>query len=141
MPMHLLIVLPRKHRLGRHRAVEIAELAEEPLLVLQSKFASRAWFEAACRAARIQPRLLLESAVPQTLVALAARGHGIAILPSNVTVLRGAVVALPLLRRAASIGRWQVVAWDPQRFLAPYAKAFTDELVPKFVLPGDSNLE
>ena len=42
MPMHLLLVLPRKHRLGRHRAVEIAELAEEPLLVLQSKFASRA---------------------------------------------------------------------------------------------------
>jgi DNA-binding transcriptional LysR family regulator len=137
-PMHLLAVLPKKHRLGRRPAIEVAELAEEPLLVLQSKFGSRGWFDAACRASGIRPRLLLESAVPQTLIALAARGHGIAILPSNVTLLRGAVGALPLLRRGASIGKWQVVAWDSQRFLAPYAQEFTDELATSVrrVFPG-----
>jgi hypothetical protein len=26
------------------------------------------------------------------------------------------------------IGRWQTVAWDPQRFLAPYAERFIKEL-------------
>jgi DNA-binding transcriptional LysR family regulator len=127
-PMHLLAVLRKNHRLARRSAIEIAELAEEPLLVLQPKFGSRGWFDAACRAAGIRPRLLLESAVPQTIVALASRGHGIAVLPSNVTVLRGAVVAPPLLRRGASIGKWQVVAWDPQRFVAHYAQVFVDEL-------------
>jgi DNA-binding transcriptional LysR family regulator len=127
-PMHLLAVLQKGHRLGRHRTLEIAELADEPLLVLQDRFASREWFDDACRAARVRPRVLLESAVPQTLLALAAKAHGIAILPSNVAVPRGEVVALPLLRRGASIGKWQVVAWDPQRFLAPYAREFVDEL-------------
>jgi hypothetical protein len=34
-----------------------------------------------------------------------------------------------LAYRGVSIGRWQMVAWDPQRFLAPYAKRFIEELV------------
>ena len=38
--------------------------------------------------AHIRPRVLLESAAPQTLLALAATGYGIAILPSN-AVCRG----------------------------------------------------
>src|SRR2546422_870134 len=37
--------------------------------------------------------------------------------------------ASPLVHRGGSVGRWTVVAWDPQRFLAPYAKSFIDELV------------
>jgi DNA-binding transcriptional LysR family regulator len=137
-PMHLVAVLPKRHRLGRQRALEITELAEEPLLVLEDRFASREWFDDACRAARIRPRVLLESAVPQTLLALAAQDHGIAILPSNVALPRGEVVALPLLRRGASIGKWQVIAWDPQRFLAPYAREFVDELAASVerVFPG-----
>jgi LysR family cyn operon transcriptional activator len=137
-PMHLLAVLPKRHRLARHRTLEIGELADEPLLVLEERFASREWFDDACRAARIRPRVLLESAVPQTLLALAAQAHGIAILPSNVALPAGGVVALPLLRRGASIGKWQVVAWDPQRFLAPYARDFVDELAASVerVFPG-----
>ena len=137
-PMHLLVVLPQEHRLRRRAACEIAELAEEPLLVLRREFGSRAWFDAACQVARMRPRVALESAVPQTLVALAAEGHGIAVLPSNVPLPRRAVRALPLLHRGASIGAWQVIAWDPQRFLAPYAQQFIDELVASVrrVFPG-----
>jgi hypothetical protein len=36
---------------------------------------------------------------------------------------------MALLHRKASLGRWAMVAWDPQRFLAPYAKQFVEELV------------
>ena len=139
-PMHLLAAVPEGHRFVRRAALEIAELAEEPLLVLRREFGSREWFDAACQVARIRPRLLLESAAAQTLVALASKGRGIAILPSNVTLPRGAVRALPLLHRGASLGRWQVVAWDPQRFLAPYAQQFVDELAASVqrVFPGQS---
>ena len=137
-PMHLLAVMPGGHRLGRHGMIEIAELSDEPLLVLQDRFGSREWLGDACRAARIRPRILLESAVPQTLVALAAKGHGIAILPSNVALPRDEVRVLPLLRRGASIGKWQVVAWDPQRFLAPYARELVEELAASVrrIFPG-----
>ena len=68
-PMHVLAALPSTHRLGRRATLEIAELAEEPLLLLRRDFGSREWFDAACSIAHIQPRVLLESAAPHTLIA------------------------------------------------------------------------
>jgi LysR family cyn operon transcriptional activator len=127
-PMHLLAVLSPKRRLGRRAALEIAELADEPLLLLHRDFASRAWFDAACQTAHVRPRVLLESAAPHTLLALAATDYGIAIIPSNAQVPRGTVRAVPLVHRGASIGRWASVCWDPQRFLAPYAEQFVEEI-------------
>jgi LysR family cyn operon transcriptional activator len=128
-PMHVLAALPPTHRLGRRVTLEITELAEEPLLLLRRDFGSREWFDAACSIAHIQPRVLLESAAPHTLIALAASGYGIAIIPSNAQVPRGAVRAVPLVRRGASVGRWAMIAWDSQRFLAPYAEHFIEEIV------------
>jgi DNA-binding transcriptional LysR family regulator len=128
-PMHLLAVLSPRHRLGRGAALEIAQLADEPLLVLRRDFGSREWLDAACQIAHIRPRVLLESAAPHTLVALAATDYGIAIIPSNAQVPGGIVRAVPLVHRGASVGRWAHIAWDPQRFLAPYAEQFVEELV------------
>ncbi|HEX5006814.1 MAG TPA: LysR family transcriptional regulator, partial [Hyphomonadaceae bacterium] len=46
-PMHLIAGLAPTHRLTRRAVLEIAELAEEPLLVLRAGFGSREWFDAA----------------------------------------------------------------------------------------------
>jgi LysR family cyn operon transcriptional activator len=128
-PMHALAVVPAKHALSRRAVLEITALADEPLLLLGRDFASRQWFDAACHIAHIQPRMLLESVAPHTVVALAATGYGIAIVPSNAQVPRDVVRALPLVHRGASIGRWASVSWDPQRFRAPYAEHFVEEIV------------
>jgi LysR family cyn operon transcriptional activator len=80
--------------------------------------------------------VLLESGAPSTLVALAQAGYGIAIVPSNVRIPRGGVRALPLVQRGTPIGRWASVAWDPRRFLAPYAEQFVDELMAYSRRPG-----
>lgn len=129
VPLHLLAVLPQGHRLSGRKVLEIAELATERLLVLRPEFGSRVWFDMACQAARIHPGVLLESGVPHTLVALAATDYGIAILPSNASLPRAGIDAVPLVHRGASIGSWQVVACDPQRLLPPYATKFIEELV------------
>ena len=128
-PMHVLAVLPKGHRLGGRAVLEIGELAEEQLLVLRREFGTRAWFDAACQLARVNPKILMESGVPHTLVALVATGYGIAILPSNARLPRGGIHAVPLTFHGVSIGRWQTIAWDPRRFLAPYATQFIDELI------------
>ena len=127
-PMHALAALSRKHPLARRAVLEIAELADEPLLLLHRDFASREWFDAACQTAHIRPRVLLESVAPHTIVALAATAYGIAIIPSNAQVPRRTVRAVPLVHRGASIGRWASVCWDPRRFLAPYAEQFVEEI-------------
>ena len=129
-PAYGLAVLAKTHRLARQRTLDVAELADEPLLLLRGGFASRDWFEAACSVAHFRPRMLLESAAPHTTMALAGSGYGIAIVPSTVQIPEGRIRALGLLQRGAALGRWLRVAWDPQRFLAPYAQRFIDELVP-----------
>jgi DNA-binding transcriptional LysR family regulator len=128
-PMHVLAVLPQTHRLSRRPVLDVTDLADDPLMLLGRGFASREWFNAACQVAHVRPRVILESAAPQTLVALARANHGIALVPSPVRIAREAVRIMPVVHRGESIGRWAVIAWDPQRFLAPYAEQFVEELV------------
>jgi LysR family transcriptional regulator, cyn operon transcriptional activator len=127
-PVCVLAVLSVNHPLSRRRTLDVAELANEPLL-LHTTFGSRLWFDAACQTAHIRPRVLLESAAPHTIIALAREGHGIAVIPSSALVPCEGVRTAPVVQRAAVIGRWMTMAWDPQRFLAPYAEQFIEELV------------
>jgi DNA-binding transcriptional LysR family regulator len=127
-PVHNLAVLSGKSQPSRRGALDVADLANEPLLLLHRNFGSREWFDSACNIAHIRPRVLLESSAPHTLIALTGVGYGVAVVPSTVVVPSG-VRAVPLLQRGASIGRWLTIAWDPQRLLAAYAEQFVDELV------------
>ena len=127
-PMHVLAVLPQRHRLSRRAILDVTELAEEPLLRLTPGFASHGWFEAACQVAHVRPRVLLESVAPQTLIALAKAGHGIALVPSPVRIPRTGVRVAVVVHREVPLGRWTVAAWDPQRYLAPYATKFIEEM-------------
>ena len=45
-PMHVLAVVAQGHRLGRRSVLDVTELVDEPLLRLNSTFASHGWFEA-----------------------------------------------------------------------------------------------
>jgi LysR family cyn operon transcriptional activator len=128
-PIHVVAVLPGDHRLRRLAVLDITELADEQLLLPNYEFGARAWFDGACNVAGISPRVLLESRAPHTLTALAAVGYGIAVLPSNVPISQSAVRIVPLLHRGVPVGRWSVIAWNPQRFLAPYAEQFVKEFV------------
>jgi DNA-binding transcriptional LysR family regulator len=127
-PAYCLAVLSSRSPLGQRRALDIAELANESILLLNRGFNSRDWFDSACSVERIRPRVLLESAAPATLIELARTGYGIAVVPSNVAVPRG-VRAVPLVQRGIPLGRWLNVSWDPRRLLAAYTRQFVDELV------------
>lgn len=128
-PMHAMAALSPAHRLAHGATLEVTALADEPLLVLRQGFASRDWFDAACSVAHVRQHVLLESAAPHTLVALAATGYGVAIVPSNAPVPRKGIRALPLVHRGTSVGRWAVVASDPARALPVYALHFIEEIV------------
>ena len=126
-PVYNVAVVSAKHRLRRHRALDVKNLADEPLLLLHRSFGSREWLEAACSVAHIRPRVVLESMAPHALLALAAAGYGVAVVPSTALVPSD-LRAVPLVQREAPIGRWLTLAWDARRSLAPYAKDFIDEL-------------
>lgn len=73
--------------------------------------------------------MLLESGAPDTLVALARAGYGIAVVPSNAQIPRGGVRALPIVQHGVVLGTWASIAWAPRRVHAPYAAHFVEELV------------
>jgi DNA-binding transcriptional LysR family regulator len=128
-PMHIFAMLSKKHRWSRLPALEITQIADQRLMV-GSGFASRVLFDSACEVAHVKPNVVLESSAPHTLFALVRTGFGIAVLPSSAAALaHSGVRAVPLIHRGASIGRWVTVAWNPQRFLPPYAERFVRDLV------------
>src|SRR5262249_44172905 len=127
-PMYLLAVVPQRHRLSRRMTLDVTDLADEFLLRLTPGFASHGWFDAACHVAHIRPRVLHESVAAQTLIALARAGHGIALVPSPVRIPRAGVSVAVVMHREVPLGIWTVAAWDPQRYLAPYASKFIEEV-------------
>jgi LysR family transcriptional regulator, cyn operon transcriptional activator len=128
-PIYMLAVMAPDHRLRRRAVLDVVDIAGEPLLLLTRAFTSREWFHSACQAARIRPNITFESAAPQTLISLAAAGEGIAVVPQPVPISHAKVHAVPVVFRGVPIGKWQTIAWNPQRFLAPYAHHFVEELV------------
>jgi LysR family cyn operon transcriptional activator len=128
-PAYALAVVAPSHPFGRRSSVDVNELADEPLLLLHRGFGSRGWFDAACYDADINPPIVLESGAPHTLMALAAGGEGVAIVPSNVSIPRKGVKAMSVTYRGTPIGRWVLVAWDRRRFFPSFAQHFINELV------------
>ncbi len=128
-PAYVLAVVAPSHPLARRTSVDVSELAEEPLLLLQRGFGTRGWFDAACQSADVKPPIVLESAAPNALMALASIGEGIAIVPSNVSIPLKSVRALSVTHHRTPIGRWALVAWDSRRFFPVIGQHFVDELV------------
>src|SRR5262249_57146182 len=68
--------------------------------------------------------VVLESRSPQSLIALAAAGHGIAIVPSVVPLSPMRVAIVGLTHGGRPLGSWGLVLWDPRRYLPPHGHAF-----------------
>ena len=127
-PVWVLAIMPARSPLARRRTLDVAELDREDVLLLRRDFASRLRFDAACEAARIRPRVLLEAGDPHSLVSLARGGHGIAIVPSTTLFSRAGLHVAPLLRSGRAVGGSTAAVWDARRHLPSYAQAFVDAL-------------
>jgi LysR family cyn operon transcriptional activator len=127
-PIRVLAVTAGASRWKRRTTIEVADLANEPLLLLSRDFGSRQLFDAACRIAHVQPRIVLESREPHSLIALAEAGQGVAIVPSTVQFVSKKIRIVPLLQERKSLGVWGGLAWDPRRSLPGYATGFIEDL-------------
>ncbi len=129
-PLRVLAVMSRRHRLASRRVLTVSDLQRDTLLILAPEFQTRQLFEAACSAARAEPRVLLESRSPQSLIALAAAGHGVAIVPSVVRLSRTGISVAGLVEGTRRpLGGWVRVVWDPRRYLPPHGESFLRILV------------
>lgn len=110
--------------LGKSADIEIANLGAHPLLALDTSFASRRVFDATCSVAGIEPNVVFESRTPHTLLAMAERGHGVAIVPSAVRIDRYRLRIARLIHRGKPLREPLALFWDKRRTLPSYAAAF-----------------
>jgi hypothetical protein len=78
-PLDQLAPFTPKVAISKSGAIEIAQLASYPLLLLDKDFVFCLTFDAACRLARIEMNIKFESRTPHTLMAM--EGHGVAVPP------------------------------------------------------------
>jgi len=121
--------VPPMHRLARQATADVIDLQHERVLLLRQGFGTREMFDGACRIAHVYPRVVLEAGDPQSLLALAETGRGIAVVPSTVRFKGRRIRAAPLLQAGASLGMWSWIVWDPRRVLTAHAKSFIEGLV------------
>ncbi len=89
------LVCPRGHRLATKERVTAAELAKEPLLLLDRATGARAHLDAWFGARGETPRVAMEMASVEVLLRLVELGFGVTVVPS-VAVSSRALVAVPL---------------------------------------------
>jgi DNA-binding transcriptional LysR family regulator len=124
-----LIVVGRSFQLTAKGAnVEIAMLANCPLLVLDTSFIFRRTFDAACRLARLQANVVFESRMPHTLLAMAEAGHGVAIVPSALRIDRYPLRIARVTYQGKPLREPLAIFWDARRPLPRYAEAFCETL-------------
>jgi DNA-binding transcriptional LysR family regulator len=114
--------------LGLVGAIDIAQLAGHPLLLLDQGYSIRRLFDAACRLADVEPDIRLESRAPHTLLALAEAGQGIAIIPSVLRTDRYALRIARVTHRRKPVRERYAIQWDRRRPMPPYAEGFCDAL-------------
>jgi DNA-binding transcriptional LysR family regulator len=113
---------------ARAKSVRLEDLVAEPLLMLPRSFVHRNTLEAACELMQTRPNIVFESAVPETLLALARIGYGVAIVPSAQPVRDESLRTHVVVYQGHSMGSWMAVNWDRRRFVPDYMQDFIDAL-------------
>jgi LysR family nitrogen assimilation transcriptional regulator len=104
--------------------VDVRTLIGVPLLLPTSGFATRQLFDAACRLVRLEPSVFVESSAPHSLLALAAAGHGVAVIPSTVRVEHPDLRVARIGYDRKTLQTPRAVLWDRKRPLPGFAQGF-----------------
>jgi len=114
---------------ARAKTVRLEDLVAEPLLMLPRGYVHRNAFEAACELIQTRPNIVFESTVPETLLALARIGYGVAIVPSAQPVRDAGLRTHVIVYQGHSMGSWIAVNWDTRRFVPDYMQEFIEGLI------------
>lgn len=139
-PVELLAACHPSFPLKRGKLLDISDVAQHPLLLLDSALAVRKTFDAVCRVGGLTPDILLESGAPSNLLALAEAGHGIAIISSLIRTHRYTLRIVRMAHERKPIREPLVLVSDKRRTLPRYAEDFRKQLAAHmskyFTMPG-----
>ncbi|MCU1431475.1 MAG: LysR family transcriptional regulator [Actinotalea sp.] len=117
------------HRLAGQGLLSVAELDREPVVGNGDEYLSGQLLRSACRVAGVQPQIVFQCSVGQTLAALAQAGLGVAVLSSAVQRHDEGLVVRPLCGADGHPLEFDLhVAWVRGRVLNPVLHQFVQDL-------------
>jgi DNA-binding transcriptional LysR family regulator len=122
----LLVLTAPRSRYGGDGRVDIATLADIPLLVMPPGYATRETFDAACRIAGLHGSVVFESAALNALAAFAEAGHGAAIVPATFRNKGERVRIARLELRRKPVNMQLAILWDGNKPLPRFAEKFPE---------------
>lgn len=117
-----------EHPFARRRSVTIAQLAEQPLLMLAPEFMVTRHVTNLATSTGLRLWVRLRDATPEAVLSLARRGWGIGVLPDSVRIPAD-VRSVSLARAGRPADFDYVIAWLADRTLPSAAKDLIDTLV------------
>jgi len=92
----LFAVLPRRHRLARQRSVSLAQLHDDSFVLLRDGHCFRDTAFAACKRARMNPKVIFESGQFSSILSMVGAGLGVSIVPAMAVEKRVGCRYVPL---------------------------------------------
>jgi LysR family hydrogen peroxide-inducible transcriptional activator len=92
----LYAVLPMRHELARRKALSLGELRNDPFLLLRDGHCFRETAVAACKRARLKPRISFEGGQFSSVLSMVTAGLGVSIVPAMAVEKRPGCCFVPL---------------------------------------------
>jgi DNA-binding transcriptional LysR family regulator len=122
----LRLAVPPDHRLARRRRVRLAEVSEDPFVVVKAGYGLRGITDALCAQAGFTPHVAFEGEDVETLRGLVAAGLGVSLLPARSHASSAASLLTVSDRDCArTIG----IVWHRTRYRSPAVRRFADFVV------------
>jgi LysR family transcriptional regulator, hydrogen peroxide-inducible genes activator len=102
----LFAALPKQHSLAKRRTVSLGELQDDPFVLLRDGHCFRETAFAACKRARLNPKIIFESGQFSSILSMVSAGLGVSIVPAMAVEKRAGCRYIPLAdeRAARTIG-------------------------------------
>jgi LysR family hydrogen peroxide-inducible transcriptional activator len=92
----LFAVLPKQHSLAKRRAISLEELQDDPFVLLRDGHCFRETAFAACKRARLNPKIVFESGQFSSILSMVSAGLGVSIVPAMAVEKRAGCLYIPL---------------------------------------------
>jgi LysR family transcriptional activator of glutamate synthase operon len=141
----LLLAVPASHRTALLPSVALAELADDPFVVIRPSSSLRPLSDRLCGAAGFSPDVAFECDDLPTMRAFVSAGLGVAIVPATPWTARDVEAERCSQVPISDVGAFREVgvAWSPERRLLPAAEMFLAHVLDRAAAgllpaPGDA---
>lgn len=123
----LCVLVPRAHRLASKMEINLAEIADDPVVALKKDYGMRRYVDDLCREAGFVPQIAYEGEEVATLIGLVGASFGVTLAPAAAAKDSDLVKALRV--REPQCRRTIGLAWRRGRYMSETTARFREHII------------